>query len=213
MRYHKTRWVAPFFFLISVVFLTGSTDLDITSAKKRYLIQEGSKLYLKGTSNVNAFTCDCEDQYVEQTLEVERTGGHARFHHVELLLKSKNFDCHNRKIDNDMQKALQADHYPHIKVALVEARQDAKCLDGGCKDWFDVQAKVNITITQTTKAQSVPAKARMLGPNRFQIQGEKTLQMSEYGITPPEAMFGLIKVDDSIAFHFDLIVYIVGEVL
>ncbi len=213
MLYDKTRWVANFLFLIAAIFLTGSTDLDTTTAKKRYHIQEGSKLYLKGTSNVNAFTCDCEDQYVEQTLEVERSGGHARFHNVDLLLKSKNFDCHNRKIDCDMQKALQADQYPHIKISLVNTSQDAKCLDGQCKDWFEVQAKVNITITKTTKEQSISAKAKVLGPNRFQLRGEKTLQMSGYGIHPPEAMFGLIKVNDSITFHFDLIVHVVDEVL
>ena len=28
--------------------------------------------------------------------------------------------------------------------------------------------------------------------------------MSDYGIDPPEALFGLIKVDDLITFHFEL---------
>lgn len=208
----KIRWVGKFLFVIAAIFLTGSTDVDTNSAKKRYHIKEGSKLYLKGTSNVNAFTCDCEDQYTQQTLEIERSGGYARFRNVELLLKSKNFDCHNRKIDCDMQKALQADQYPYIKVALIDAKQDVKCLDGGCKDWFEVQAKVNITIKDVTKERVIPAKARILGPNRFQLQGAHTLQMSTYGIHPPEAMFGLIKVNDVIAFHFDLIVH-VDEVL
>ena len=85
----KIRWVGKFLFVIAAIFLTGSTDVDTNSAKKRYHIKEGSKLYLKGTSNVNAFTCDCEDQYTQQTLEIERSGGYARFRNVELLLKSK----------------------------------------------------------------------------------------------------------------------------
>lgn len=206
MFYVKTRQVCHLLFLILGFFLISSSNDHLIPVKKRYRIEEGSKLYLKGTSNVNAFTCDCEDQYAEQTLDIERNGGYARFRNVDLLLKSKNFDCHNRKIDCDMQKALRADQYPYIKIALVDATQDPKCLDGACKDWFDVQAKVNITIANATKEQSIPAKAKVLGPGRFQIRGEKTLQMSAYGIHPPEAMFGLIKVNDSITFHFDLIV-------
>ncbi len=193
------------FLLAGMVCLMGNTT---AGDKKRYFIEQGSRLYLKGTSNVNAFTCDCADQYGGQVLEVDRNGGYARFRNVELLLKSKNFDCHNGKIDHDMQKALKADQYPHIKIALVDTWQNPKCLDGECKDWFDVQANVNITITNVTKLQSIPAKAKIIGPNRFQIRGENALQMSTFGISPPEAMFGMIKVNDLIVFHFDLIVVV-----
>jgi hypothetical protein len=191
-----------------MICLLGNTT---ATDKKRFYIENGSRLYLKGTSNVNAFTCDCEDQYGTQVLEVERNGGYTRFHNVELLLKSRNFDCHNGKIDHDMQKALKADQYPHIKIALVDTWQDPKHLDGTSKDWFDVQANVKVTITNVTRLQSIPAKAKIIGPNRFQLRGESALQMTAFGISPPEAMMGMIKVNDWISFHFDLIV-VVDEV-
>ncbi len=205
MFFCKTPWIFNFLLLIGIVCLMGNTT---AFEKKRYHIESSSRLYLKGTSNVNAFTCDCEDQYAGQILEVERKGGYARFRNVDLLLKSKNFDCHNRKIDNDMQKALKTKHFPYIKISLVDTWQDSKCLDGDCKDWFDVQANVNITITDVTKLQSIPAKARMLAPGRFQLLGQNALQMSAFGIDPPEAMMGMIKVNDWITFHFDLIILI-----
>lgn len=210
MLFDRVHWANPFVFLLAGILLTGSIPLHTNVAKKRFQIEEGSRLYLKGTSNVNSFTCDCGERYAEQMLEVDRNGGHARFNNVHLLMKSKLFDCHNRKIDNDMQKALQADRYPHIKIALLDSRQQAKCLDGGCKDWFDVQAKVNITITKVTKELTIAAQARMIGPDRFELRGEQALQMSAFGIDPPEAMFGMIKVHDWITFHFNLIVR-VGE--
>lgn len=206
MTYQISPWIGRLFFLFGLFFLISSSHL--ATDRKRYQIQEGSKLYLKGSSNVNEFACSCGDQYEGQVMEVERKGGNARFHNVELRLKTKSFDCKNRKIDQDMQKALQADRFPHIKIALVETWQNPKCLEGECKDWFDVQAKVNITITNVTKLQSIPAKARILGPNRFQLRGENALQMSAFGISPPEAMFGMIKVNDWITFHFDLIVHV-----
>jgi len=205
MNAYSSPRIFHFLFLLGVVCLMGNTT---AGDKKRYYLESGSRLYLKGTSNVNAFTCDCEDQYTGQVLEVERNGGYARFRNVELNLKSKNFDCHNRKIDCDMQKALKASEYPHIKIALIDTWQNPKCLDGQCKDWFEVQANVNITITNVTRKISIPAKARILGPNRFQLRGENALQMSAFGITPPEAMFGMIKVNDWISFHFDLIVVV-----
>jgi hypothetical protein len=110
-----------------------------------------------------------------------------------------------------MQKALKADQYPFIKISLVDTWQDPKYLDGTCKEWFDVQANVNVTITHVTRLQSIPAKARIIGPNRFQLRGESALQMTAFGISPPEAMMGMIKVNDWISFHFDLTI-VVDEV-
>lgn len=203
MLHDAPRWAL----LILGVFLAGSAFVQTADPiKKRYRLENGSRLYLKGTSNVNSFVCDCEEQRPEQIVETERNGGYARFRNASLLLKPQNFNCHNRKIDLDMQKALQAAQFPFIKISLVDAWQNPKCLNGECKDWFDVQAKVNITITNVTKEEAVSAQAKVLGPNQFQLRGEKALQMSAYHIAPPEAMFGLIKVNDWIVFHFDLIV-------
>lgn len=206
MSFKTNTWLFNLLFLAGIAVLMSSTET--TFDRKRYSIEPGSRLYLKGTSNVNSFTCDCEEQYGGQVLEVERNGGYARFRNVDLALRTKNFDCHNRKIDVDMQKALKADQFPQIKVTLVDTWQNPNCLDGNCKDWFDVQANVKMTITNVTKTLSIPAKAKKLGPNRFQLQGESALQMSAFGITPPEAMFGMIKVNDWISFHFDLFVAI-----
>lgn len=198
--------------LLSSVFLfacfcwLGSALAPTAFAQKRYRFEEGSRLYIKGASNVNTFICDCTDQHIEQTLDAEHSGNHAQFRNTTLSLRLKTFDCHNSKIDSDMQKALKAAQYPYIKIELADAWQNAKCLNGGCNDWFDVRARVKITITNVVKEEFVAAKAQMLGPNRFQLVGEKALQMSAYGISPPETMFGLIKVNDWISFHFDLLV-------
>lgn len=202
----RSRFGYPLLFLLVGICLAGSTYNHSIPSKKYFQIERNSKLYLKGTSNVNAFTCHCEDQYDAQVIEAEINGGYARFKDAGLKLSSKNFNCHNRKIDNDMQKALQSDRYPAIKITLVDTWQDAKHLQGSSKEWFDVRANVTITITNVTKKECIPVKARQTGPNQFQVQGEKALQMSVFGVDPPEAMFGMIKVDDWITFHFDLVV-------
>ncbi|HLP94100.1 MAG TPA: YceI family protein [Saprospiraceae bacterium] len=195
------------FFWLSCFLLLNNSYLP-TADKTRFHIQEGSRLYLKGTSNVNSFSCDCQDRFEGQLAELDRKGGYTKFKNAELRIRSGNFDCKNRKIDQDMQKALKAEQFPFIKISLIDSWQNPKCLDGSCKDWFDVQANVNITITNVTKTFTVPAKAKIIGSDRFLLKGESALQMSSFGITPPEAMFGMIKVNDWISFHFDLNVWV-----
>lgn len=200
--------------------LLWSTSLLFTSAyfhpssdpvKKRYQISPESKLYLKGTTNVNKFTCDCTDRYQPQYLEVEAQGTYAYFRRAGLQISTRDFNCHNRKIEADLEKALHADVYPHIGIELVESWQNGQCLSADCRDWFSVKAKVKITITNVTKQHQILGKARRIGANRFQLVGEKALQMSEFGIDPPQAMFGMIKVNDWITFYFDLIVEVDDE--
>ncbi|MEY4204670.1 MAG: hypothetical protein RL013_2374 [Bacteroidota bacterium] len=176
------------------------------SARKRVRIEDQSRLYLQGTSNVNAFTCDCEDRFEAQLIETESGNGYSRFRNAGLALRVKSLNCKNRKIDTDLQKALMADQYPNIQVTLLDTWQSSRCADGSCYDWFDVQANVIITIAQVNSKEFIRARARKLGPNKFQLKGEKWLKMSAFGITPPEAMFGMIKVNDDISFHFDLVV-------
>lgn len=205
----NNRWLCLFLSFLGVIIFLGSHSVI---AQTHFQIEQGSRLYLNGTSNVNKFTCDCNDQYVRQDMEMERKGGYVRFQNIELQLNTKHFDCHNRKIEKDMQKALKADYYPYIKISLLDTWQDSKCLEGQCKDWFDIQANVNITITNVTKTKSIPARAKVLGPNRIRLLGQSALQMSAFGVDPPEALMGMIKVNDWITFHFDLIVRI-DEVL
>lgn len=191
--------------ILSLAFLSFMADSK-QSVRKRIRIEDQSRLYLDGTSNVNAFTCDCEDRFEAQLIEAESGNGYSRFKDAGLALRVKSLNCKNRKIDTDLQKALMADQYPNIRVVLLDSWQSVNCADGSCDNWFDVQANVMITIARVSSKEFIRAKARMLGPNRFQLKGEKWLKMSAFGITPPEAMFGMIKVNDDISFHFDLVV-------
>lgn len=175
-------------------------------SKVRFHIASESKLFLKGTTNVNTFSCDCTDRFQPKITDITHKGGHSRFKNAGIRITVDNLNCRNRKIEADLQKAMKSGTYPFITIELTETRQDEKCLNGGCKDWFDVQAKARITITNVTKERTIAARAKMLGNNRFQLRGEESLNMSEFGIEPPHAMFGLIKVNDQITFHFDLIV-------
>ncbi len=176
--------------------------------KKRFTIEDNSHLQLKGTSNVNAFTCDCEERYAPQSFEVEQQGETARFQNTSLKISTRKFNCHNDKIDHDMRKALKADKFPHIQIDLMETRQNLRQMQTANRNWFDVQAKVKLTICGVNRIKIIPAKAVMLSDNHFRLKGFHPINMSEFGIEPPTALFGLIQVNDQIDFHFDLYVSI-----
>ncbi len=197
-----------FFWVGMMVITCGWVIQTDTAAKKQFVIEENSRLYLKGTSNVNKFTCDCEDRYAAQTFEVEGAGAQVRFKNTSLEIATKKFNCHNGKMDHDMQKALKAKTYPHIRIELLEAKQDAQQLKAGSRGWFEVQAKAKLTICGVTRVQQVTAKAQLLSEGRFRLCGYQSILMTDFGIEPPQALFGMIQVNNQIDFHFDLFVSI-----
>ncbi len=172
--------------------------------KKHFTIAENSRLSLKGVSNVNTFSCDCEERYNPQIFELEQQERGARFHQTSLKISTRRFNCHNDKIDHDMRQALKADKFPYIQIDLLETRQDVGSLRAGNRDWFDLQAKVRITICGVQHIKIIPAKGMALSETSFRLQGVQPIVMSEFGIAPPTALFGLIQVQDQIDFHFDL---------
>lgn len=200
------RWF-PLTFLSAIVLICLAATIPTMdqTEKKRYSILKSSKLFLTGTTNVNTFKCDCRDRFATQNLHVENRGSHARFSNTSLRMTTKKFDCKNGKMDRDMHKALMADAYPYIEMELVETWFNPKQLkNGDAEDWFDVKAKVKLTITCVTKEQTINAKYKALSKNKFILRGSKSLKMTDYGIDPPEALFGMIKVDDLITFNFNL---------
>lgn len=203
---------SPFFLLLIIIGILGTSATPFAPfsppEKKRYSIVKPSRLFLKGTTNVNKFTCDCEDQFVFQELEVEVGDAASRFQNARLGMTTRKFNCKNGKMDRDLQKALKAEEHPKILIELLEARHKPEHLNNPEAGWFDVEAKVNLTITNVTKVKRIKAQARRISENQFALKGSEAVQMTEFGIDPPTAMFGLIKVDDLITFHFDLTVQV-----
>jgi len=203
---------SPFFLLLIIIGILGTSATPFAPfsppEKKRYSIVKPSRLFLKGTTNVNKFTCDCEDQFVFQELEVEVGDAASRFQNARLGMTTRKFNCKNGKMDRDLQKALKAEEHPKILIELLEARHKPEHLKNPEAGWFDVEAKVNLTITNVTKVKRIKAQARRISENQFALKGSESVQMTEFGIDPPTAMFGLIKVDDLITFHFDLTVQV-----
>lgn len=194
-----------FMFLGMIVFFSSAHS----NLRQKYRIERNSKLQLKGSSNVNTFDCDCQDYFPEEEVSFETIPpDRIQFHNTQIRIRTKQFNCHNGKIDQDMQKALKADRYPYIEIDLVEVSglQPEQIQKGG---WVDVDVKVKITICGTSRYRTINAQLLQKSDKQVRVKGLKELRMTDFNVDPPEAMFGLIKVDNEIAIQFDLYVSLI----
>lgn len=180
---------------------TGPIHRDVTIH-----IEEGSRLFIEGTSNINSFECLCNDRFNPKNVRVvvddERKS--ITFSRTTLALKTATLDCDNTKINRDLCVALKADVYPTINIVLHEASILGSSVND--RDWTDIKATATLTITDQSRKVVLAVKGRKLSGNRFRFVSVKDLMMTDFGVEPPTALFGLVKVRDHITINFDLIV-------
>lgn len=178
------------------------------TSKIHYLIDDSSYLTIEGTSNVTGFECRCNQVFSSGSLatEVIDNGKKAKFRDGKLTLETRSFDCGQKGISRDMHKALKAETYPFITIDLIEVVQQNTFLNTPQGSWLWINAKANLTIAECTKEVNLEIKGMELDSGRYRFVSSENLKMTSFNIEPPKPMLGLIKVDDEIIIHFDLVI-------
>lgn len=126
----------------------------------------------------------------------------------DLNIPVTTFRCGNRVMESDMQRALKADRHPNVEFSFRELR-------GGVHHDLDVglyRATItgDLTLAGVTRTIEVVASAERLTRSTFRIRAILPLLMTDFGITPPSALFGAIRARNNLTVRFDLTLVIAG---
>ncbi|MDR9416120.1 MAG: YceI family protein [Gracilimonas sp.] len=161
-----------------------------------------SKLSINGKSNVNDFRCQSEHELYRDPMNYTYhfEGDTINVDGVSLSLAISQFDCGKKAINRDFRSTLKYKEYPFIEIVLNELTLDDQ------QDLIPTTAKVTIRIAGQERKYEVPLTAFESRENSVLVGGKKVLRMTDFGLTPPAPMFGLIQVSDELEVEFDLIV-------
>jgi hypothetical protein len=111
--------------------------------------------------------------------------------------------CNDDIVSNRFREALKYKEYPeiHFNMHAYVLEEDGKA-----------EVKGKFTIAGMTRDVDLEAKLTPLPQNALSIAGNLEILMTDYGIEPPEALFGLVKVRDNISVKFDLNIRLSGEI-
>lgn len=155
-----------------------------------------SSLIIRGESNVHKFSCDYNTYELTDSLKVnfKKHSNLIVFKNTQLLLEKAEFDCGGRGINRDFHKLLQTQDFPNIKMHL-------KNVD--ISDKNNVKANLSFTICDITKEYSVPISVNH-HKNKMIFKGCISLKISDFDLTSPRKVLGLIKVRDTIFVDINL---------
>jgi hypothetical protein len=118
-----------------------------------------------------------------------------------MRITTSELDCGKNAINKDLLKTLKADEYPNITLELCSLT----FIEGAHDDeWQKVKAETFLTIAGTTRTMNMMVKAKQSGENKFKVKTSEELKLTDFGIEPPTALLGLVKVKDEMILHLDL---------
>jgi polyisoprenoid-binding protein YceI len=167
-----------------------------------------SRLRIDGSTTVSSFACQSEEVYggaliTEGAFRGDSSvvlGGAGR---ADLRVPVHSLDCGRRAMNEDLFEALKVDAHPTIQFDLE--RVDVLERAGGGDGPYRLGIMGALTIAGVERSIEVEAVGEAVGAGRGRAYGRKSLLMSDFGVDPPVAMLGLIRVQDEIEVHFDLV--------
>lgn len=190
------------FFLLSV--LLGMT-LAGTARAQQYVLSEASELWLSGTSTVNSFECEAETLLFDHDVDHFIEGNGFSVPGVSLVVPVRDLDCSNRRMNRDLQDALHADEFPEIRLdvfrmdLLPEAAADREQ-----PDVPQVAFHGRMTLAGVSRDITILLSGWLDQFQRLHGKGTLDVKMTDFGVEPPTALFGLVKAHDDISIRFHL---------
>ncbi|HET7152686.1 MAG TPA: YceI family protein [Candidatus Kapabacteria bacterium] len=162
-----------------------------------YKILPESHLWLVGSATTGSWTCGTA--YISG-YGIPSTS--VRPAEVAVSIKVKDLDCGNKFMNNDMYDAMNSDQFPTIQYHLISARRLSS--QDGDSVWTKLQTIGTLDLNGVSKQLNIQVNIRRLANNKIQVVGSVGMLMSDFNVTPPSALFGLIKASNDLEVRFDI---------
>lgn len=175
--------------LLSTLLLFGmatTTNLKVNT--------EVSLVEIQGTSTLHDWTMHANS--VKATGTITRNGAEFTPEALQLSFPVNKLESGKDVMNSNTVKALNGSKYPNITFQATGI-----VLKGGT----NYTLKGNLTINGVTKAIQFASKLEELPTGKFKWQGDVPLKMTDYGVEPPEVMFGTISTGNDITIKFSVI--------
>jgi YceI-like domain len=169
---------------------------------QRELRLTAARVSIAGTSNIHPFTASTTDVRLsrlvlapadgDQLQSAAKPGGVDAF---EIAIRAASLTSPKEGVDKNMHKALKVNEHRDITFRLLRLEPAAA---------NSLTAVGALTIAGVEHEVAVPLK---VGINASTITaiGDVTLLMTDYGISPPKAMLGMLKTDPKITVTFEIV--------
>jgi len=162
----------------------------------------GGSLRVKGTTNINTFNCDITGYSNPDTILVYKNqiqGGDLQLK-GRIGLSVKLFDCHHAVMTADLRKTLKSKEFPQLKINFINLER----FPALSARESNIKGTVDIELAGKVKRFTVNYTLKLDNQRNIQMLGERDVNFSDFGLTPPRKLGGMIQTDNKLNVEFKL---------
>jgi hypothetical protein len=166
-------------------------------------VQAVGRVAISGTSNIHPYTASTTTLRVVQLRFAPSLTDPAFLDEIvkpealtafEVAIPAATLTSPKEGIDKNMHKALKVDAYPDITFRLMRLER------GDAPDVLHALGTLQIAGVSREVALNLAATQR---GGAVSVKGELQLLMTDYGVTPPKALMGMLKTDPKVTVTFE----------
>jgi polyisoprenoid-binding protein YceI len=171
----------------------------------RLSVRPDSRLWLEGSSNLRDWRCEATTLDASIDLDDDAAGATssvARLRRVQVRVPTHALTCGRSQMDHIMYKALHVDDEPECRQIVAQF----EVLSKGTDPDHALVMQGTLRIAGRERAVRLPVQVQLQRDGSLRAQGALPILMTDYGITPPTALFGVLRTENRIVVKFDLFV-------
>lgn len=167
----------------------------------KWVLTKECTLKVNGSTNINKFSCIVPEYTRPDTLlfDKDNRNGAVKIS-GSMALDVQKFDCKHAVMTNDLRKTLKAKVYPKIIIKFLSL---SKYPDVYNRE-ESIKGAVTIELAGTVKHFDVDYKYLMNGNGNLRLIGTKQVNFSDFNISPPRKLGGMIKTNNELNVEFVL---------
>lgn len=171
----------------------------------RLAVRPDSRLWLEGSSNLRDWRCDATT--LDASIDLDDNASYdasesaiGRLRRVQVRVPTYALTCGRSQMDNIMYKALRVDDQPECRQIVARF----EVIPGPNDPDHSLVMQGSLRIAGQERPVRVPVIVEQQRDGSLRAQGALPILMTDYGITPPTALFGVLRTDNRIVVKFDL---------
>lgn len=178
--------------IISFMFIAGNS----LKAETLKINPKRSSIIISGTTNVHNF-----ESKVTQVNGELIVNSSKQVQSLVVDIPVRSIKSGEKLMDTKTYEAFSVEKNPNITFKMLDV--SGLQISG---DNINVTVTGNLTMAGITKKVVLRSSGKVLKPGVYEFKGNVTLKMTDFKMSPPTAMLGVMKVGDAVTLKFDVTV-------
>jgi len=211
---------------ITAPFFLSSHVMGLSQEETFFKISDESRIYLDGEATLRSWSCEATVviglleinispdtllpllSYVEQAppsdpddLRLHHAAKKSSFVSAYLEIPVRSLDCGDRFMEKDLRRALKEKYYPLIRYEYLSLKHVTRAPE--CRG-LCLEVEGIFELAGVKKVMVMDFILSKVGTSHLRLRGNHIFRMTEFGIIPPTALFGLLRAYEDVNVIFDI---------